>query len=192
MQNGEQAGTIEETTAAQTAGATEQTPAADTAEQPPAAETTEQTPAETASTPAAAEGEAEAAGSTPAAPADPVQQLVSAAIKNAVDNAPASSGGPSDGSPAVSKTIAITKEQAQALGFFNRLMFDSPEQVSAAIFAKMNPESFEEELRAPPAIALTASDWQEDTPMHAYGSCTPPSFAHEKCCCLKSRVPSKA
>lgn len=68
-----------------------------------------------------------------------MKSLVSAAIKNAVDNAP---------SEGKTQTIAITSAQAQALGFFNRLMFDGPDQVSPAILAKMNPESFEEELRA--------------------------------------------
>lgn len=72
-----------------------------------------------------------------------MKALVTAAIKKAVENAPSEDSGQT-------QTIAITAAQAQALGFFNRLMFDSPDQVSPAVFAKMNPENFEEELRATP------------------------------------------
>ena len=102
---------------------------------------------------APAEPEAAANAASSSASADPVKALVSTAIKKAVDNAPSSASGPSDDGPPT-KTIAITKEQAQALGFFNRIMFDSPEQVSAAIFAKMDPENFEDELRALPQCRL--------------------------------------
>lgn len=72
-----------------------------------------------------------------------MKALVTSAIKKAVENAPSEQSGQA-------QTIAITAAQAQALGFFNRLMFDGPEHVSPAVLAKMNPENFEEELRTCP------------------------------------------